>query len=258
MTRHITQWRAAVVGCAALALALALSAPAAAQTTARDTATLTFSSPVQIPGKTLPAGSYRFEVADAAAARSVVRVWSVDGKDLIAQTLVVPAKRTESIGDVTVTFGETPAGVAPALKAWFVPGDSSGHEFIYPDSQARWIADATRTVVLSADQDKLDADALADYILTRIDALGVRHPYDADDVEGWSKPVKLQATGDPKAMIARIETILEAALDKNEAKAAPSPTVALSRVDLAQIQQQLALLKDAIEAHARIVGGSRR
>ena len=38
-----------------------------------------------------------------------------------------------------------------AIKAWYYPGSRYGHEFIYPDDQARTIAQRTKTLVLSGD-----------------------------------------------------------------------------------------------------------
>ena len=41
---------------------------------------LTFSGPVDVPGITLPAGTYRFELADPSTGRRVVKVADKDGK----------------------------------------------------------------------------------------------------------------------------------------------------------------------------------
>src|SRR5687768_2647713 len=63
----------------AIALTAVLApAAAAAQDTAevKKLTILTFNAPVQLPGKTLPAGKYRFEMADT----HTVRVLSEDGQ----------------------------------------------------------------------------------------------------------------------------------------------------------------------------------
>lgn len=66
-------------------------------------------------------------------------------------TQAVPTKRADRSGDVVLRFNPTDAGTPPALKSWFYPGTSYGHEFIYPDEQAREIAQRTKSIVLSTD-----------------------------------------------------------------------------------------------------------
>lgn len=127
-----------------------LASPAAADQW-NDKTILTFSEPVMIPGRTLPAGTYVFKIADLRSDRHVIRVLSKDEQQLIATVHAVPAKRAKVSGDIVVTFSPTTRGAAPAVKGWFYPGSRYGHEFIYSKDQARDIASRTRTLVLSAD-----------------------------------------------------------------------------------------------------------
>jgi hypothetical protein len=41
---------------------------------------LTFSQPVEIPGHVLPAGTYRFQLADSMGDRHIVQVFNADGR----------------------------------------------------------------------------------------------------------------------------------------------------------------------------------
>lgn len=70
---------------------------------------------------------------------------------MVALTQAVPMKRLDAKGDVVVKFSPTDAGSPPAMKGWFYPGSLYGHEFIYPDGQAKEIAQRTKTIVLSVD-----------------------------------------------------------------------------------------------------------
>ena len=111
---------------------------------------LRFSAPVMVPGATLPAGTYFFELANALGARHLVRVRDAENR-VITTTQAIPTRRTETSGDIVVQFNPTEAGAPPAVKSWFFPGERTGHEFIYPEQQARQIAERTKTIVLGVD-----------------------------------------------------------------------------------------------------------
>jgi hypothetical protein len=99
----------------------------------------TFSAPVEIPGASLPAGTYTFRLADLSS-RNVVQVFSRDGKTLYSTFFAIRDTRPEPADDPTVTFYETAAGSPQAIKTWFYPGERTGFEFIYPKEQATKIA----------------------------------------------------------------------------------------------------------------------
>jgi hypothetical protein len=117
---------------ASLILSMA-STPARAYTYDKLTY-LTFSVPVQIPSVTLKAGTYRFRLADPASSRQVIQVLSNDASIVYAMFLTMPDSRTTITEESMVTFRETPAGVAPAIKSLFYGGESHGYEFVYPRS----------------------------------------------------------------------------------------------------------------------------
>jgi len=139
----------------ATALAALLAAPAAARADEFNKLTkLTFSGPVQVPGHTLPAGTYAFKLADTND-RHIVQVWDKDQRKLIATILAIPDNRLDPADKPIVMFKETAAGTPPAVQAWFYPGNTVGDEFVYPRSQAMRIAKAShRSVMSMADNSK--------------------------------------------------------------------------------------------------------
>ncbi len=117
----------------AVAAVLAGTAPTPVGAVTYDKlAYLTFSWPVQIPGATLNAGTYRFHLTDPATSRSVVQVLSNDGAIVYGMFQTMPDSRTVVTHEATVSFRETPAGVPPAIKSIFYGGEHRGYEFMYP------------------------------------------------------------------------------------------------------------------------------
>jgi len=110
---------------------------------------LTFSGAVQIPGATLPAGSYVFKLADIPGNRHVVQVFDKDEKKIYATLLAIPNDRLEPADNPIILFSERAAGSPQAVKVWYYPGDRIGDEFVYPKSQAMRIAKETHQRVLA-------------------------------------------------------------------------------------------------------------
>jgi len=110
---------------------------------------LTFSAPVQIPGATLPAGSYVFKLADIPGNRHVVQVFDKDEKKIYTTILAIPNDRVEPSDKPVVLFSERTAGSPQAVKVWYYPGERTGNEFVYPKSQALRIAKETHQRVLA-------------------------------------------------------------------------------------------------------------
>lgn len=134
----------------ALLVALTINIVRAQDLNPQEKTYLTFSGPVELPGMTLPAGTYTFRLADTPM-RNVVQVLSQDEKDIKGQFLFVQSKRPEPTGDTVVTFKETAEGTTPAVQYWYYPGETIGKEFVYPKDQALKIAARTHSTVLSAD-----------------------------------------------------------------------------------------------------------
>jgi hypothetical protein len=143
---------------------------------------LTFSAPVQIPGKTLPAGTYTFRVMDLLADRHVLQILDDKESELIATVMAVSQSRMEAAEDNVVMFSERPAGSPPAIKLWYYPGDKTGNEFVYPRAQAMEIAKTSNTTVLSRDDEDTSSDSMKAAKVKRINAHGQEvHDDDEDD-----------------------------------------------------------------------------
>jgi hypothetical protein len=110
---------------------------------------LTFSGPVQVPGATLPAGTYTFEIANPDTTRHVIRVSEKDSGKHIGLFMTIPNERLDPPKDNLVMFSERAAGAPQAIQVWFYPGDRFGEEFVYPRNQAIAIAKANKKSVLS-------------------------------------------------------------------------------------------------------------
>ena len=112
---------------------IAVTTPAPASAVTYDKlAYLTFSGPVQIPGATLSAGTYRFRLTNPETSRNVLQVLSHDGAIVYAMFHTIPDRRASVTEDPIVTFRETPAGVPPAARSLFYGGEHRGYEFVYP------------------------------------------------------------------------------------------------------------------------------
>ena len=142
-----------VAACFSAALVIAGASGVSAQgAAAKDKVKVDFSTPVMVPGMTLPAGTYVFRLADHKTNRHIVQVWNADESKMLTVALAIPARRADPKGDIVVRFSGTPSPkLPPALKAYFYPGDVTGHEFIYGEEEARRISDETKTAVLSHD-----------------------------------------------------------------------------------------------------------
>ena len=135
--------------CGAAVLAACL-APAAHADEWTKLTYFTFSAPVEMPGMVLPAGSYKFELADPDSTRRVVRISDKEGGKIHGIFLSIPDQKLEPSDKPIVMFKETPAGAPEAVKAWFYPGETTGYEFVYPHDQALKIAKAAHASVLTA------------------------------------------------------------------------------------------------------------
>ena len=138
--------------CCAAALT-ALLAPGARADEWNKKTFFTFSGPVQVPGVTLPAGTYTFKLADLSGNRHVVQIFDKDEKKIYTTILAIPDQRLEPTDKPLVLFAERSAGLPQAVKAWFYPGNTIGDEFVYPRTQAIAIAKATHESVLASNEE---------------------------------------------------------------------------------------------------------
>jgi hypothetical protein len=107
----------------------------------------TFSGPVEIPGQVLPAGTYVFKLADSQSSRNIVQVFNKAENHVFGTFLAIPDYRRQPSDKPIVKFEERASGSPQAIKAWFYPGRSYGHEFVYPKQKAVEIAQVNHTPV---------------------------------------------------------------------------------------------------------------
>jgi hypothetical protein len=105
---------------------LAIVTPKAQAQLLDETVTVSFSAPVELPGRVLPAGTYVFTVVEP----NVTRVSSADGKTVYGIFFTAPEERPEP-SEKAIILGENTAGAPERIEAWFYPGDSVGNEFMY-------------------------------------------------------------------------------------------------------------------------------
>ena len=159
---------------AALLLGATLATAQAPDT--NNTTIVTFSAPVSLPGVTLPAGSYLFKLADSQVNRNIVQVFDKDRSKILATILAIPAERQQPADETVITFGESPANTAPAIRFWYYPGDKRGQEFAYPKKQAQEIANAAHTSVLAIDTEDTSADAMTKGETSRVEPSAEANP----------------------------------------------------------------------------------
>jgi hypothetical protein len=93
---------------------------------------LTFSAPVALPGITLGAGTYRFEIANPDTGATIVRVSHPRTQQVYFMRHTMRVTRPDTMpADHTVTFGEAPAGQPMPIRIWYPRGGGDGHRFVY-------------------------------------------------------------------------------------------------------------------------------
>ena len=108
---------------------------------------ITFSAPIQIPGRVLPAGTYVFQEGDPSGDLNVVEVFNADRSVLYATLETVSADRMQPTGHTVIALAESESE-PPVLVKWFYPGSLTGHEFVYSKAQEQKIAQAKQEVFL--------------------------------------------------------------------------------------------------------------
>jgi hypothetical protein len=189
--------------CCAAALT-ALLAPNALADEWNKKTILTFSGPVQIPGATLPAGSYVFKLADLAGNRHVVQVFDKDERKIYTTMLAIPNERLEPSDKPVVLFSERASGSPQAVKVWYYPGDKIGNEFVYPKSQAMRIARETHTRVLATNDEPKATASKAGEIPVEMKSAAVGY---FDENGNWqSEADRPVVMSNPPTQTARAET----------------------------------------------------
>jgi hypothetical protein len=99
---------------------------------AKRTTYFTFNKAVQLPGVSLSAGTYIFELADPNQSLDIVRVMSRDRSAvyLTAFTRIVERPMNKKM-DAAIVLGESSPHNPPQIKAWYPYGERRGRQFIY-------------------------------------------------------------------------------------------------------------------------------
>jgi hypothetical protein len=126
-----------ILGIAAISVTIL---PVARADEADQATRITVSQPIQIPGKVLPAGTYWFVLLDHGDNLNVVEVLDSDRSKVISIVQTLTAERGEPIDKTVLTLAERPSDEPIALLAWFYPGRTVGHEFVYPKREQKQLA----------------------------------------------------------------------------------------------------------------------
>lgn len=216
----------AVAACGVLLLT---PAAATAQTTPDRVTLVTFSGPVSIPGKTLPAGTYTFRLADSPGDRHIVQIFDRDQSTLFATLLAVPAERTEAEGDPVITFKETAANLPPAVRYWYYAGERAGNEFVYPRNQAMTIARASGESVMSVDTESNNIEDWKNGQPTRVTAdaqPAASATSTTADTTTAAQPAQPQASAPPAASTTTAADTASTPAPQATASATPEPAAA--------------------------------
>jgi hypothetical protein len=95
---------------------------------------VTFGSPVEVPGKVLPAGTYVFKIAGSDSDRQIVQIFTQDQRKVLATIQAVPDYRLRPTEKPVICLEERPSGTPEALQSWFYPGENYGVHFVYPEA----------------------------------------------------------------------------------------------------------------------------
>src|SRR5688500_16167744 len=92
---------------------------------------LTFSRAVALPGVTLAAGKYRFDVVNVGSGADIVRVSNPETSQVYFMRHTLRANRPPNMPtQLLVTFGEAREGQAPPIRIWFPRGGGDGRQFV--------------------------------------------------------------------------------------------------------------------------------
>jgi hypothetical protein len=120
---------------------------------------VTLSQPVQVPGHTLPAGTYQFVLANNDADRDIVQIFNANRTELLATIQTIPTERAKGTDGTSLTLAQRPNGQPAALVTWFYPGMDTGHEFIYPKQVETELAQDAKQTLVAEHGTMVNADA---------------------------------------------------------------------------------------------------
>ena len=125
--------------------------PSARADQANQATKVTFNQAVQIPGRVLPAGTYWFILPQNITEHNQVRIYNSDRTALVATLLAINAERAVPTDHTTFTLAERGSAQPEAVVIWFYPGETTGHEFIYPKQVEKELAKDKQDTVDAGD-----------------------------------------------------------------------------------------------------------
>ena len=138
----------------ALALGMVMMVPGLRADAGDEETILTFSQSIQLPNHTiLPAGTYRFMLADPGTQKQLVRVMDYD-KKLITTIPTITTWKLQRDKDIVLKVSEPQGNEPVALMTWFYPDKQFGHQFVYSGPQGRTLEESTSTVMVKAEKPK--------------------------------------------------------------------------------------------------------
>lgn len=156
----------------------------------------TFSRPVELPGVGLAAGKYLFHLPDPTGAQDVVQVLSADGKHVYGMFFTLRVDRVEPASKPEVRFMETAAGTPPAIKTYWMPGERTGREFIYPKEHALRLAKNASEPVLTTRAQTTKTEETHTTALSRVSSKGAEIDVAANAQRTASTPAGASQEGE--------------------------------------------------------------
>lgn len=127
----------AMLGGLILAVGLLVTTGNAGVGTPNQITRFTFSQPVEVPGRILPAGTYWFQLLgdNTTAERNEILIYNSDRTQLITSVQSIPADHVTDVYETEVKLTQPSDGSPAAMLDWFYPYDSIGHEFYYSPTE---------------------------------------------------------------------------------------------------------------------------
>lgn len=129
------KWVAGVVSAVCCALVLTASRPNAVVRAPHQRSELSFSRAVSLPGVTLPAGGYQFELVDGQSGLVLVRARR-GGRVLFLGFTTSETRGAHASRSGAVTLDEAARGGAPRIRTWYPSSAPAGRRFIYKSLSA--------------------------------------------------------------------------------------------------------------------------
>ena len=134
-----------------LLLGFSMVLPAARADEGNQATKVTFSQAVQVPGRVLPAGTYWFILPQNVTEHDQVRIYNSDRTIFFGTILTITAERLQPTDKTAFTLAQHDPAQPQALVTWFYPGDTIGHEFLYPKQVSKELAKAKQVTVVAGD-----------------------------------------------------------------------------------------------------------